>query len=289
MDKVFRPNQTRSTMLWSIVFLIVIDVPLLLLFFHIGSHGSTFLLVVLIVIIVDGLVFSLGLLGRRMSYKLGEDEFTVNFGFSKRRIPYSVIRKANISRTTLVLRLFGASWPGFHWGLYKTKDLGRVWAYSTKMSGDFVLMELVDGKKIAVSPENLEGFLSELNSQENKFGMSSPTEVEVLKTSFRFVYIQIGVVVAAFFVFLGYLLWIYPSLPETIPVHFDLNWVPNRWAHKSELFIIAGIAAIFPVVNSILALKFGRYGKELVIFLGVVFTSVMALFFGIVYFTASIV
>ena len=291
MEKVFKPGQTRNTVLWSLVLLAIIDVPLLLFFFYFGTQGPPFLLVILavIIILIDGLVFSLGFLSRKMSYKLGENEFTVNFGFSKRRIPYSVIRNVSITRTTLILRLFGASWPGLHWGLYKAKDVGRVWVYSTKMSGDFVLVELVDGKKIAVSPENPASFLSEMDSRKASFGTSSPSEVKGFETSSRLVYVQVAVVTAAFFVFLGYLLWIYPSLPEIIPVHFDLNWNPNRWAHKSELFIIAGVAAIFPVINAILALKFGRYGRELLILLGVIFTSVIALFFWIVYFTHSIV
>ena len=105
----------------------------------------------------------------------------------------------------------------------------------------------------------------------------------------KVVYLQVVSVTAAFFVFLGYLLWIYPSLPEIIPVHFDFNWNPNRWAHKSELFIIAGIAAIFPAINTSVVLKFGKYGKELVIFLGIIFIAIMALFVGIIYFTQTMI
>ena len=290
MEKVFRPSQTRNTIVWSLVILAIIDIPLIL-FFFLGSQGHPFFLVTIgvIFILIDGLVLSLAFLGKRMSYKLGEDDFTVNFGLSKRKIPYSSIRNVHLSHTTLLLRLFGASWPGLHWGLYKAKDVGRVWVYSTKMRGDFVLMELVNGKKIAISPEDPEIFLNEIDARKSKFGTASPSEVERFETSTRVVYIQVVTVAAAFVVFLGYLLWVYPSLPEVIPVHFDFNWNPNRWAHKSELFIIAGVAAIFPVVNTILALKFGRYGKELVIFLGVVFIFIIALFFGIVYFTQSVI
>ena len=151
------------------------------------------------------------------------------------------------------------------------------------------MLKLVDGKQFALSPENQDGFLNEINSRKNRFGTSSPSEAKSVETSSSLVYVQVAVVATAFFVFLGYLLWIYPSLPEIIPVHFDFNWNPNRWAHKSELFIIAGIAAIFPAINTVLALKFGKYGKELLIILGVVFTLVIALFFGIVHFTQSII
>jgi hypothetical protein len=269
---------------------VIIDTPLLLFFFF-AFKEPTLLFVVLAVIFVfiDGLVFLLGFLGKKMSYKLGIDEFTINFGFSKRRIPYSIIRNVTLTKTTLVLRLFGASWPGFHYGLYKAKDVGKIWVYSTRMRGDFVLVELVDSKKIAISPENPESFLKTINSLKSRFGTSHPSEVKGFETSARLVYLQVATVAATFFIFLGYLVLIYPLLPEYIPLHFDFNLNPNRWGHKSELFIIAGIAAIFPIINTILALKFGKYGKELLIFLGVVFTLIIALFFGIVYFTQSII
>jgi hypothetical protein len=45
---------------------------------------------------------------------------------------------------------------------------------------------------------------------------------------------------------------------------------------------MAGLAAIFPLINTILALKFGKYGKGLMIFLGVIFILSIALFLVIV-------
>ncbi len=88
-----------------------------------------------------------------MRYTIQENHILVTFGFSKRKIPYSSIRDVKLTKTALLFRLFGASWPGLHWGLYTTKDVGKIWAYSTKMSGEFVLIELVDGNKIVVSPQ----------------------------------------------------------------------------------------------------------------------------------------
>lgn len=290
MEKIFRPSQNRNTLIWGLVLVAIIDIPLML-FFFLGSQGPTVFLIILgvIFLLVDGLILSLTFAGKKMSYKLGENDFTVNFGLSKRMIPYASISKVQLSHTTLLLRLFGASWPGLHWGLYKAKDVGNVWVYSTKMKGDFVLINLVDGKKIAISPEDPKMFSDEINAWKSKFGTASLSEVEKFETSRKVVHAQVLVVAAAFVVFLAYLLRIYPSLPEIIPVHFDINWNPNRWGHKSELFIIAGIAAIFPIINTVLALKFGRYGKELMIFLGVVFIFIIALFFGIVYFIQSVI
>ena len=80
-----------------------------------------------------------------------------------------------------------------------------------------------------------------------------------------------------------YVLSIYPTLLEVIAVHFDFDWNPNRWAHKSELFVILGIAAMFPAINTVMALKFGKYGKETIVFLGAIFLAAIAVFFGSIY------
>ncbi|MBT8172388.1 DUF1648 domain-containing protein [Candidatus Bathyarchaeota archaeon] len=222
-----------------------------------------------------------------MNFKIQENIFSINFAFSHRKIPYSAIKDVTFSNTTLLFRLFGASWPGLHYGLYTAKDLGKVWVYSTKMSGNFVVIELINGDKIAVSPENSKQLYFELNNKRDRFGTSKSSES--FDSSKTLAYLQVLSVAAAFFVFLGYVLWIYPTLPEIIPVHFDLNMIPNRWGHKSELFLIAGLATIFPIINSILVLKFGKYGKSLTIFLGIIFVTIMLLFFGIVYFTQNII
>jgi hypothetical protein len=288
LEKIFRPSPTKSTLIWAIILLMVIDVPFFVfLFFSFQGYSFLFVILAVVLFLVDCLVLSLSFLGKRVNFKIEEHMFSINFGFSKRKIPYSTIKDVNLIKTTLLFRIFGASWPGLHWGLYNAKDVGKVWVYSTKMTGEFVVIELVDDNKIGVSPENTKEFYKELNNQRNRFGTSKT--VEGFGQSKRLIYFQVVSIATAFFVFLGYLLWIYPTLPEIIPVHFDLNMLPNRWGHKSELFIIAGVAAIFPIINSILVLKFGKYGKTLTIFLGIIFISLMALFLGIVYFTHNII
>jgi uncharacterized membrane protein len=44
-----------------------------------------------------------------------------------------------------------------------------------------------------------------------------------------------------------YALWIYPSLPEQIPVHFDMRGTPDRYAAKSLFYFI-----ILPIANVLL-------------------------------------
>jgi hypothetical protein len=289
MDTIFKPHQTRNTVLWGVVLIAVIDVPFVAFLLLSQGPALFYLLMGGLLVVIDGLILPFALFGKRMRYALDDDAVTIHFGLSRRRIPYTTIQNVRLSPTSLQLRLFGASWPGLHWGLYTAKDVGRVWVYATMMRGDFVLLSLVDGKTIALSPEDPQAFLSSVTAQHHRFDTTILGDMAAREPSQTVVYAQVLAVLAAFFVFFGYLLWIYPSLPEVIPVHFDFSWTPNRWGHKSELFIIAGIAAIFPIINTVLTLKFGRHAKELVLPLGVVFVFMMALFFSLVYITQSFV
>ncbi len=63
-----------------------------------------------------------------------------------------------------------------------------------------------------------------------------------------------------------------------MPVHFVFGGVANRWADKSELLILAGVAAIFPVINAALTLKFAKYERGMLLVLGAIFIAVMAVF-----------
>ena len=282
MHKAFMASYSKNTTVWGLVLSIVISAPFFIIL-ALGRYGPLLFNVVMasIFAVVPALLLYMTWSGRRMRYELLDDEFRVNFSPMKFRIPYTVIRDVQASKLTLVLRLFGGSWPGLHWGLFKA-DIGRVYVYSTKRKGDLVLINLVDGRRVAISPEEPEKIVKEINVKKHLFGTASPNDIRLFETSRKVVYTQILLVVAAYLVFLGYLFSVYPSLPEVIPVHFDINWNPNRWAHKSELFIMAGIAAIFPSINTVLALKFGKYGESLMIFLGAIFILVIALFLAII-------
>jgi hypothetical protein len=63
-----------------------------------------------------------------------------------------------------------------------------------------------------------------------------------------------------------------------VALHFGFDGVANRFGDKSELLWLAGIGALFPIINAILTLKFGKYERGLVILLGIIFIISIALF-----------
>lgn len=210
-------------------------------------------------------------------------------GFSKKTIPYPRIAKAEIVDLSITLRLFGASLPGVHIGLFRT-SIGNVHAYATKLSGTFVVLTLADGQKYALSPEEPQGLLNMIEQKRSFFGTQSLAEIAQKEKSLsRLVYIQVLAVTAVYIAYMGYFIWAYLSLPQIIPLHFGFDGVPNRFGDKSELVWVAGIAGIFPVINAVLSLKFGKHERGFVIALGAIFLAVMATFFAVTYYTVSMV
>lgn len=291
MSRVFKAHYSKNAAILGLAISLLMIIPLVIILF-LGCYGPPIFLLLMGMVfapIVSFMVY-ITFSGRRMNYSFGEDEFRVNLGAMGFKVPYTFIEDVKRTRLTLTLRLFGGSWPGFHWGLFQAKDVGRVHVYATKMRGDFVLIRLVNGRKVAITPEAPLAFIDTINTWSSRFGTAGSRDVEIFgASSKKLAYAQVLMVTTTFLGFLTYLLWIYPSLPAIIPVHFDINWNPNRWVHKTELFILAGVASIFPLLNAILVLKFGKYGKGLTIFLGILFILVITLFFGIIQIIVSMI
>ena len=75
-----------------------------------------------------------------------------------------------------------------------------------------------------------------------------------------------------------YVASVYSGLPEIIPVHFGLDGAPNRYGGKLELIALVAVSALFPSLNTVFAVKYGRYNKGLALFLSVVFLLAVGLF-----------
>ncbi len=72
-----------------------------------------------------------------------------------------------------------------------------------------------------------------------------------------------------------------------MPVHFGFDGSLIVGQNKLELLLLPGIAAIFPAINSVLSLKFARYERGMLLFLGAVFIAVMVLFMVILHTTLA--
>jgi len=102
--------------------------------------------------------------GKNLNYELSTEEIKVNFGLLKKKIAYRQIANAEIIDLKIILRILAHSVPGFQWGSFKT-SIGNINVYATKLGGEFVVVTLNDGEKLALSPAETETFLEGLKEK----------------------------------------------------------------------------------------------------------------------------
>jgi hypothetical protein len=278
MSRSFSVDGSSKSLEYGVAFAILLDLPFFILLFTLskGFEGIT-ILVVAILLTVSTLLMWLSYAARKMTYVLEDTGLRIIFPASPRFLPYGTIRSAEKVETALTLRLFGGNWPGVHWGLFTTRDRGRVRAYTTHYKGEFLLLELADGSKILLSPTEPDLMLQELRKQVD-FTSTVTVAPAVYGVSRRVVLGQVTVVTVAWILLVAYVASIYSGLPEIIPVHWGFNGHVNRYGDKVEVLWLLGMSAMFPVINAILTLKFGKYDKGLSIILGVAFLGAITIF-----------
>jgi hypothetical protein len=276
---VFPAHHSGKTKYYGLIFIAILAVPIGVLFYYFTQ--GTLIFAVGMSTILFGVLAVLSyftLKSGSLAYQVTPNELQITFGVLKKRVPYIQIAKVEKVELSLSLRLFGASLPGFHWGLFTT-NVGRAHVYGSQINGEYVVVTLANGEKIALSPKNSDQFMVALISHDQMFSGQTMLEIAAQKQMQRkAVYLQVTAVTAAYVAFLGYFVWVYLALPQTVPVHFGFDGVVNRWADKSELLWLAGIASVFPILNGVLTLKFGKYERSMVIVLGAIFVAVIAVF-----------
>ncbi len=287
---VFNAHQSSTSKYFSIIFVLIIAVPISIIL-YLTLEGPLIFSAIMSAVLIGLLVLLayLALAGGTARYEVSSKALRVNFGLIKKTIPYKRIIKAEVVDMNITLRLFGASLPGVHLGLFRT-SIGNVHLYATKISGSFVVLTLADGEKYALSPEEPHGLLEAIEQNRSFFGVQEPAEIAQKEKSLsRLVYLQVTAVTVMYIAYLAYFIWVYVSLPQIVPLHYGFNGVPNRFGDKSELLWIAGIAGVFPVINAVLSLKFGKHERGFVIMLGAIFIAVIATFFAITYYTVGLI
>jgi hypothetical protein len=277
MSQSFPAGGSRNSLMWAVILALLINTPLFSILLLSGINTVTMTLVSILPVTVSALIIYSSYAAGKMEYILEEDELRVNFPLSPIKISYKKIKEVAKVETTLRLRLLGGSLPGAHWGTFSTSNLGSTQVYSTRYTGEFVLLELSKGDRILISPLEPDAFIEALRKK-TQFTTPNLNEANEPPLDRRLAAAQIAVVTLAWLALAAYIATIYPGLPEVIPVHFGLNGVPNRYGSKVEMLYLVALSTIFPIMNAVFALKFGKYNKVLNIFLSVVFLLALGLF-----------
>lgn len=281
MSTTYSAGGTERNFWAGVALALAIDLPFVVLLLTLRS-GSPYLtlLLALLFLAVSGFLIAVSYQAQRMDYILYERDLVVDFGVSPLRLPYDRIVRAEVTRTSLRFRLFGGSWFGAYWGIFTTPNLGKAQVYSTRPSGEFVVLSLSDGTKVLLSPTRANDFAEEINRRAIAAYEQGVTEGHENR---RGAFIQASVLILAWLALAAYIASVYPALPNIIPVHFGLDGLPNRWGNKSELLWLVAVALLFPGLDILFALKFSTYNRRLTIFVSAVFALAIALFAAVVY------
>lgn len=275
----FPAHYSATSKYIGLIFILIIAIPIgIALYFSI--EGPLFLTVFMfglllgIIALLSYFVFA----GGKTHYELTPEALRINIVLFRKTINYKKISTAEIQNLSISLRIFGASLPGINWGLFRT-SIGNLHVYATKIDGQFVILTLANGEKIALSPQNPQDLLEALEQQRHLFGQENIQVTEKQeKANKKLVYLQVIAVSAVYIATLGYFFSVYLSLPQIVPLHFGFDGVPNRFGDKSELLWLTGTLAALPIINAALTLKFGKHERAFVILLGIIFIAVNVVF-----------
>jgi hypothetical protein len=181
--QTYLPHYSGRTKYYGLIFILIIAIPIgILLYFTLQGSLlfaiSMFSTLLGVLAVLAYFTFSSG----SLKYTLTPNEFQINFGLIKKRVPYRQITNVEKINLSLSLRLFGASLPGLHWGLFRT-TIGNAHVYATKVNGEFVLITLADGEKIVLSPKEPSQFVDALHGKDVMFNNQSTQEIAELTVS----------------------------------------------------------------------------------------------------------
>ena len=156
--EVFKPVPTYAGII-SILFIAlpVAALDLILRGTNITHPVAQPLLFAILVIFLVMVVIAYGYFGMR--YVINDEGVVIWWGILKRTVRFADITDAHISdkmKNMKGMRILGGEMPGYHFGLFRIKDLGKIHLYITNPKRIFVIE--THKRKFGITPKNMDEF-----------------------------------------------------------------------------------------------------------------------------------
>jgi len=217
---------------------------------------------------VDGLSFVLALwvfgsllilvyLGYRtfgaftMEYWVDRDGVTLVWGPTRQTVPMGQIERVQRGAHTVPVgwsRLW--HWPCPERRRLLSSELGIVNSYATRPLPQQVIL-VTSGESYGVTPSDVQGFLDALQTR-HALGPGRPVQATLRRPPLwtwslwrdRGALVLVGLGLLGLLVMFGALCFRFPTLSPDLPLHFDVNGLPDRIAAKSGLFALPVIGLV---------------------------------------------
>ncbi len=222
---------------------------------------------------IDGLTYVVGLwvlasllailyLGYRtlgaftMHYRVDRDAVTLIWGPTRQVIPIGQIQRVQLGLGEHWHQPARAwHWPCTHRRRYRCEGLGVVNAYATRELSQQVLLVTAD-ENYGISPADANGFIRALQ-QCYALGVARPLQPELARPplwTWRLwrdygALFLIGIGLLGVLLMFGLFCFRLPVISSDVPLHFDINGLPDRIAPKIGLIALPAIGLLAWLVN----------------------------------------
>ncbi len=192
-----------------------------------------------------------------LEYWVDRDAVTLVWGSTRQIIPLAQIERI-IESPAVQSRLPARPW---HWPCparrrIECPELGVVNAYATRPLNEQIVL-VTGGESYSLSPADRQGFLRALQER-FALGAGRTLQAELHRAPVwtwplwrdRSALFLIGAGLLGVLVMFGVLCFRYPALSSDLPLHFDVDGLPDRIAPKSGLFALPVISLLTWLLNT---------------------------------------
>ncbi len=194
---------------------------------------------------------------RGSGYMLDRNMLTIVWGPLEQVIPMEAIERAVPGREVAGrLGFRGAFWPGLWVGQGKAEGVGPTLFYAATARREDLVFVVTPGLAYAISPAEQAKFLEAFN-QRKAMGPTQKVEQTSRRPAWfdwplwsdRLAWSLVGLAAVALVLLAGVLAWRFQGLPEMIPLHYNLQGVPDRVEPRAEVFVLPLIGLLALLLN----------------------------------------
>jgi hypothetical protein len=213
-----------------------------------------------------GFVVLAGLFGywawgcQTLRYTVDRNALSIRWGGLEQIVPINSIERLIPASNDEAVNVEGVNWAGHHFGRAAVEGFGDVLFYSGHRSVEEVLYVYTPAQTYAISVPDHHAFAQSVQANQARGPLFEQRQAlhrgGVSAQTFwadNFALILAGLLVAAFFVVLGYVLQTYPDLAQTVALRFPSFGGIARLSDKSALLDIPRTAAGIAAINLLLA------------------------------------
>jgi len=203
-----------------------------------------------------------------LEYWVDRDAVTLVWGPTRQIVPIGQIERVLVGAGASPREPFRPwHWPYPHRQRVTCAGLGVVNSYATRPLADQIILQ-TPRESYGLSPRDADGFMDALQTR-YALGVARPLHAELRRPPLwtwplwhdRAALVLVGAGLLGLLLLFGALCFRFPGLSSDLPLHFNVNGMPDRIAAKSGLFALPVIGLLAWSVNLVAGITL--YRREL--------------------------